>query len=69
MKRIKKLIIISLLILPIYAAGPDDEIIKNLDFFQNMELLKDDNPYLIQPKIAKDEKSAGAAEEGDKNNE
>lgn len=58
-----KILFISLLILPIYAAGPDDEIIKNLDFFQNMELLKDDNPYLAQHEIIKDDKKPSALEE------
>lgn len=69
MNSVKKILIIPLLILPIYAAGPDDEIISNLDFFQNMELLKDDNPYLIQPKVAKDERGIEASAEGDKKNE
>ena len=32
--------------LPLAANEADDEIIKNLDFFQNMELIKDENPYL-----------------------
>jgi hypothetical protein len=59
----RKILFISLLILPIYAAGPDDEIIKNLDFFQSMELLKDDNPYFVQPKIVKDDKNAAVSEE------
>jgi hypothetical protein len=60
---LRKILFISLLILPIYAAGPDDEIIKNLDFFQNMELLKDDNPYLVQPKLVKGDKNAAVSEE------
>ena len=31
--------------LPVSASNSDDEIIKNLDFFQNMELIKDENPF------------------------
>lgn len=53
----QKIIFIAILVLPIYAAGTDDEIIKNLDFFQNMELLKDDNPYVTQLKTQKEEQS------------
>lgn len=39
----KSLILLSL-VLPARADNPDDEIIKNLDFFQSMELIKEDNP-------------------------
>ena len=45
---IKKCLIVLLLVIPLHAATNDDEIIKNLDFFQNVELLKDDNPYIAQ---------------------
>ena len=37
--------------LPLAANEADDEIIKNLDFFQNMELIKDENPYSIKNSI------------------
>lgn len=40
-----KIILLLILALPISAANTDDEIIKNLDFFQNMELMKDENPF------------------------
>lgn len=60
---LKRIIFISLFILPIYAAGPDDEIIKNLDFFQNMELLKDDNPYLAHINTIKEDKKSDVQEE------
>lgn len=56
---IKKIILFILLALPIHAANTDDEIIKNLDFFQNLELIKDDNPFLIQ-NIAKDNDKPGS---------
>ena len=36
--------------LPIQAANTDDEIVKNLDFFQNIELIKEDNPFLMPAK-------------------
>lgn len=35
-----KLLIVLFVILPVSASNTDDEIIKNLDFFQNMEMLK-----------------------------
>ncbi len=45
-KNILSLFIISIaLSLPVNASNTDDEIIKNLDFFQNMELMKDENPF------------------------
>ena len=31
--------------IPTLAANSDDEIIKNLDFFQNIEVVKNDNPF------------------------
>lgn len=45
---IRKYLLAFLFLLPVHAANNDDEIIKNLDFFQNVELLKDDNPYITQ---------------------
>ena len=55
---IKKYLLIFLFILPLQAANTDDEIIKNLDFFQNIELLKDDNPYITSPPLAEKEKTS-----------
>jgi hypothetical protein len=55
---IKKYLLIFLFILPLQAANTDDEIIKNLDFFQNIELLKDDNPYITQSPPAEKEKTS-----------
>lgn len=43
---INKIILIATLALPLTAADTDDEIIKNLDFFQSMEVLKEENPYV-----------------------
>ena len=40
-----KTIMILGLISPIDASNVDDEIIKNLDFFQNMDLLKNEMPF------------------------
>lgn len=40
-----KSILILALILPASANNTDDEIIKNLDFFQSMDLVKDENPF------------------------
>ena len=40
-----KVIFVLGLILPISASSIDDEIIKNLDFFQNMDLLKNEMPF------------------------
>ena len=40
-----KAIVILGLISPIRASNIDDEIIKNLDFFQNMDLLKNEMPF------------------------
>lgn len=37
-----KLLIIFIIALPAVAANNDDEIIKNLDFFQSMEMLKEE---------------------------
>jgi hypothetical protein len=42
-----KIIIILIFIIPLWAANPDDEIIKDIDFFKSLEILKDDNPFLI----------------------
>ena len=44
----KKIILFLVMALPIHAANTDDEIIKNLDFFQNLELMKDDNPFVVR---------------------
>lgn len=59
----RKVLFISIIFffIPLYAAGPDDEIIKNLDFFQNMELLKDENPYVHQLKMTKEKKISESA--------
>ena len=38
--------IFILVAIPTLAANSDDEIIKNIDFFQNMEVVKTDNPFL-----------------------
>ena len=53
--RIAKLIALSFLLFCSFlsASNSDDEIINNLEFFQSMELLKDDNPY-INPEPLKD---------------
>ena len=40
-----KMILFLALALPLNAANTDDEIIKNLDFFQNIDLVKDENPF------------------------
>ena len=37
--------IFILVAIPTLAANSDDEIIKNLDFFQNIEVVKNDNPF------------------------
>lgn len=37
-----KFLIVLFVVLPVSAANTDDEIIRNLDFFQSMELLKND---------------------------
>lgn len=37
---------ILFLAVPINAANTDDEIIKDLDFFQNIDIVKDDNPFI-----------------------
>jgi len=47
---IKTIIIFAMVTLPIQAANTDDEIVKNLDFFQNIELIKEDNPFLMPAK-------------------
>lgn len=41
---ILKSFLLLILVLPAMANDPDDEIIKNLDFFQSMELIKEDTP-------------------------
>jgi thioredoxin-related protein len=41
-----KIILFILISLPLKAAVKDEEIINNLDFFENLQLIKDDNPYL-----------------------
>lgn len=63
---IKKCLIVFLLIIPIYAATTDDEIIKNLDFFQNIELLKDDNPYLVEHTASPDQPTSSDVLEKEK---
>jgi hypothetical protein len=40
-----KSILIIALVIPAIANNTDDEIIKNLDFFQSIDLLKDENPF------------------------
>ena len=60
MKNFKKILLITigLILLPLNAANTDDEIIKNLDFFQNMEIVKNDNPFISKTATKKlDEKS------------
>ena len=47
---VKTIVFLSIFTLPIQAANTDDEIVKNLDFFQNLELIKDDNPFLAPSK-------------------
>ena len=42
---ILKGILILALAIPANANNTDDEIIKNLDFFQSMDLIKDENPF------------------------
>lgn len=39
---VTKLMLVLFFLLPVSAANTDDEIIKNLDFFQSMEMLKND---------------------------
>ena len=43
-----KYFLLIFLSLPLAANEADDEIIKNLDFFQSMELVKDENPYALR---------------------
>lgn len=38
-------LLIALTAVAISSEARDEEIIKNLDFFQNLELIKDENPY------------------------
>ncbi|MBC7538125.1 MAG: hypothetical protein H7281_04850 [Bacteriovorax sp.] len=42
---ILKTVLILALVIPAIANNIDDEIIKNLDFFQSMDLIKDENPF------------------------
>lgn len=46
-----KFLIIFALILPLGAANTDDEIIKNLDFFQSMEMLKEEVAFSAPPPV------------------
>lgn len=63
-----KFLIVLFVILPVSAANTDDEIIKNLDFFQSMELLKNDValsatvPAKEQNKTEKEETKSRAPE-------
>lgn len=41
-----KFLILFIFILPAVAANNDDEIIKNLDFFQSMEMLKEEVAFV-----------------------
>jgi len=41
-----KILIIFIFALPAVAANNDDEIIKNLDFFQSMEMLKEEVAFV-----------------------
>lgn len=43
---LSKLLFCALIILPVGAANNDDEIIRNLDFFQSMEILKEDVAFV-----------------------
>lgn len=43
---ITKIILALALVLPVSAANTDDEIIKNLDFFQSMEILKEEVTFV-----------------------
>ena len=48
----KNLFFIFILVaIPTLAANSDDEIIKNLDFFQNIEVVKNDNPFFDLLKV------------------
>jgi hypothetical protein len=58
-----KIILALALILPAGAASTDDEIIKNLDFFQSMEMLKEEVTFIqATVKDSQDEKSPKAPE-------
>ncbi|MGZ3856286.1 MAG: hypothetical protein ACXVKO_08525 [Bacteriovorax sp.] len=50
-----KLVFLFALLLPLNAANTDDEIIKDLDFFQNLELIKKENPFAL---MASDQKNS-----------
>lgn len=41
-------ILLRVLTIPLFANEVDDEIIKNLDFFQNIELIKDDRKLALK---------------------
>ena len=43
-----KYFLLIIVALPLSANEADDEIIKNLDFFQNIEIVKEDNLYFTQ---------------------
>ena len=40
-----KTMLLLAFVIPLNANNIDDEIIKNLDFFQSMDLVKDENPF------------------------
>ena len=42
---ILKTVLILALVIPANANNTDEDIIKNLDFFQNIDLIKDENPF------------------------
>lgn len=52
-----KFLIITMLTLPAVAAVNDDEIIKNLDFFQSMEMLKEEVAFTSHAQPASKEHS------------
>ncbi len=52
---LRTIVLLAIFSLPIKAANTDDEIVKNLDFFQNLEFIKEENPFLL-PASKKDKK-------------
>ncbi len=47
-----KILIVSLFVLPAVAANNDDEIIKNLEFFQSMEMLKEEVAFVSNAQVS-----------------
>lgn len=62
-----KLLIIFALILPVGAANTDDEIIKNLDFFQSMEMLKEEVAFAANTPVKERKEIKNKKEEQKKN--